>query len=174
MPLTCTTDSYLWIPEHGHILDAGCGSGRDTLAFKLKGYQVTAFDASSALSGLAKVLTGLPVETCRFDEFSTDLTFDGIWACASLLHVPLLHLPDNISHLANFLEEKGAFYCSFKYGEGEVTRGRRHFSNLTEISLSDILSPTPLSIKESWISNDLRPGREKEQWLNAILRHKEV
>ncbi len=168
-------DSFLpLIPDSGRILDAGCGSGRDALAFKLQGYEVAAFDASKALSGLAQVLTGLPVQTCRFDDFSSNEPFDGIWACASLLHVPLSELPDNLSHLSRFLSDTGVFYCSFKYGDGEAERDGRHFSNLTESTLATLLENTPLTIKNTWISSDLRPGREDEKWLNTILQHKDV
>src|ERR1039458_7522672 len=70
-----------------HILDAGCGSGRDTLNFLRRGYVVTAFDASKPLVELASRLTGQEMLNLRFDEIEFDRTFDGIWACASLLHV---------------------------------------------------------------------------------------
>jgi ubiquinone/menaquinone biosynthesis C-methylase UbiE len=45
----------------GHVLDAGCGSGRDALAFLRRGYHVTAIDASPAMAGLASSVIGLPV-----------------------------------------------------------------------------------------------------------------
>ncbi len=157
------------IPDGGSILDAGCGSGRDAKAFSLKGYDVTAFDSSPALSALAQVMTGITVQVCRFDEFQSDKTFDGIWACASLLHIPLAELKDIFSHLAQYLAYNGHFYCSFKYGEGETTRDTRHFTNMTEISLAEILQGTSLHIHTSWETSDLRPGREHEKWLNAIL-----
>ncbi|MRI33611.1 SAM-dependent methyltransferase [Endozoicomonas sp. OPT23] len=168
-------DQFLpYIPKNGLILDAGCGSGRDSLAFKLKNFQVTAFDASHAMSALAQVATGLTIQTCRFDEFISSNQYDGIWACASLLHIPLFNLSNNITHLAQFLKADGVFYCSFKFGDEEVERDGRHFTNLTEDSLASVLIGTPLAIKKSWLSNDLRPGREKEQWLNAILQRKEM
>lgn len=57
------------VPTGGHIVDAGCGSGRDSLHFSRLGYKVTAFDASPALVKLAGLHTGLPVAQCRFEEF---------------------------------------------------------------------------------------------------------
>ena len=161
------------IPKGGSILDAGCGSGRDALAFKLRGFQVEAFDASASLAALAQILTTQQVDVCRFLEYQSDKVFDGIWACASLLHLPYGELASNITHLARFLSPGGHFYCSFKYGEGELERDGRHFTNLTETGLDTLLADTPLCIAKQWKTSDMRPGREHEKWLNGILRHKD-
>lgn len=71
----------------GHILDAGCGSGRDTKYFIDHGYQVTAIDGSKEMVSAASKLTGLTVQHLQFDEIYCQQEFDGIWACASVLHV---------------------------------------------------------------------------------------
>jgi 2-polyprenyl-3-methyl-5-hydroxy-6-metoxy-1,4-benzoquinol methylase len=76
------------------ILDAGCGSGRDALAFAMLGYSVTAFDASPALVALAENHSGRAVHCLRFQDITWQAQFDGIWACASLLHVPTAELPE--------------------------------------------------------------------------------
>ena len=70
------------------ILDAGCGAGRDTAAFLRLGYQVEAFDASAKLVEIAQRVTGIAVQHSTFLNFSSAQPFAGIWACASLLHVP--------------------------------------------------------------------------------------
>ncbi len=107
---------------------------------------------------------------CTFLEFSTKLdSQDGIWACASLLHVPKSELRDTVAHLANFLKTGGTFYCSFKYGDNEVERNGRRFTNLNERLLESLIESLPLEIKETWVTQDLRPGRESEKWLNALL-----
>ena len=156
--------------RHGSlVLDAGCGSGRDSLYFLQKGFRVVAMDASHELAGLATKLTGLPVQVCRFDEFYHDEMFDGIWACASLLHVPANDLPNVMVHLASFLKSKGILYCSFKYGVGEKTKEGRTFTDLDEGGLERILSSTELEPSVVWLTQDLRQGREHEQWLNAVL-----
>src|SRR5579859_643185 len=82
------------LPPHGHILDAGCGSGRDSKAFLERGYKVTAIDATQSFVDMASAYTGLPVQKMTFQAMSFNNAFDGIWACASLLHVPLNDLPD--------------------------------------------------------------------------------
>jgi 2-polyprenyl-3-methyl-5-hydroxy-6-metoxy-1,4-benzoquinol methylase len=71
------------------ILDAGCGSGRDSKAFAEAGFSVTAFDCSPPMVELAARYTGLPVQQLRFQDLRFEELFDGIWACASLLHVPI-------------------------------------------------------------------------------------
>ncbi|MBM7454891.1 SAM-dependent methyltransferase [Oceanisphaera litoralis] len=157
------------VPAGGHILDAGCGSGRDSLHFSRLGYKVTAFDASPALVELARRHTGLPVAQCRFDEFKAPTPADAIWACASLLHVPQAELAAVMAHLAEQLKPGGVFYCSFKYGQGESSREGRHFTNLDESGLKQLLQSLPLHIAEQWQTGDLRPGREQEPWLNALL-----
>ncbi|GAA0373496.1 class I SAM-dependent methyltransferase [Bowmanella denitrificans] len=157
----------------GHIVDAGCGSGRDARYFAEQGFVVSAFDACAELVALAREYTGLNVRHCRFMDFHAVSPVDAVWACASLLHVPLTDLPDTFSHLAAQLAENGLIYCSFKYGEGEVLRGNRRFTDLTETGLADVLRETSVSIRECWKTSDLRPGREQEQWLNAILVNKD-
>ena len=158
-----------FLSESGLILDAGCGSGRDSLYFLQKGFQVVAIDASSELAQMATQLTGLPVEVCHFDEFHHASAFDGIWACASLLHVPMAELASVVSHLASLLKTGGLFYCSFKYGEGESARDGRTFTNLDERGLAQLIHGLPLVTRELWQTEDLRPGRAQECWLNAIL-----
>ena len=158
------------IPDGGSILDAGCGAGRDSKAFLDIGFDVDAFDASEKLALLASELTGKKVEVALFQTYQNKKTFDAIWACASLLHVPLIELPGVFSSLANMLKTGGYFYCSFKYGEGEVARNGRLFSNLNESAFAKLINQVPLSIKTQWITGDLREGRASEKWLNVILQ----
>lgn len=163
-----------WVPAGGAILDAGCGSGRDTLAFRERGYRVTAFDASPELARLAETHTGQVVHVLRFEELEWQGAFDGIWACASLLHVPRGQLADAFGRLARALKPGGVLYASFKYGTGEHPRGGRHFTDLDEAELSRVLARIPnLTVLDTWQTPDQRPGREAESWLNALLRKQE-
>jgi 2-polyprenyl-3-methyl-5-hydroxy-6-metoxy-1,4-benzoquinol methylase len=77
-----------FLTERAYILYCGCGSGRDSLAFLRLGYQVEAIDASPEMVKTAKEITGLNVLLRSFDEIEDVKKYDGIWACASLLHVP--------------------------------------------------------------------------------------
>ncbi|KJF94111.1 class I SAM-dependent methyltransferase [Photobacterium angustum] len=151
------------------ILDAGCGSGRDSKAFKELGFKVHAIDASPVLAKLAEKLIEQPVQITTFQEFKSNKCFDAIWACASLLHVSFNELPHSFLNLSKYLKNNGVFYCSFKYGNDEVDRNGRKFTNLDETLLKTVLADTPLVIKTTWQTGDLREGRESEKWLNAIL-----
>lgn len=97
--------SYLYdlflphIPKGGKILDAGCGSGRDTKYFSNKGYDVTAIDESEKLAALATQHSGIPVQTLRFQDMTFDNEFDGVWASASLLHVPKNQTEESLTEL---------------------------------------------------------------------------
>jgi SAM-dependent methyltransferase len=153
------------------ILDAGCGSGRDARAFRERGFAVTAMEPSRALAELAEAHCGLPVVLRRFQEIDWQETFDGIWACASLLHVPLAELPEVFGRLSRALRPGGVIYVSFKYGCGEREHGGRRFTDLDEAGLNDLLARAPaLTSVDTWTTGDRRAGREHERWLNALLR----
>ena len=152
------------------ILDFGCGSGRDTKAFLARGYRVTAIDGSQELCAIASANTGLPVRQMLFDELNDVEAYDGIWACASILHVPSAELPDIFRRMITALKPGGIIYTSFKYGTFEGERNGRRFTDFTEETFAAFLKQFPeLTIEDQWISADVRPGRSNEKWLNVIL-----
>ncbi|AZG73207.1 class I SAM-dependent DNA methyltransferase [Shewanella livingstonensis] len=157
------------LPANAHVLDAGCGSGRDSKAFIQLGFNVTAIDASADLAKAASHYIGQHVTVCTFEEIDTSLVFDGIWACASLLHVEASALPNTFALLANTLVDGGVFYCSFKYGNQERTHNGRFFADADESRLQQWIQQTDLVIKHTWVTTDVRPNRGNEKWLNAIL-----
>lgn len=153
------------------ILDAGTGSGRDARAFREMGYQVNAFDASPAMVKAACDYTGTPVRQMRFEDFAWEHAFEGIWACASLLHVRRPDLPAVMRRLANHLVPESVLYASFKFGTEDRTKDSRHFTDMTEETLSGLLDECPaLRQVETWRSSDRRPDRKEDIWLNALLR----
>ncbi|GAA0386980.1 class I SAM-dependent methyltransferase [Brevundimonas terrae] len=108
------------LPERGVILDAGSGSGRDTLAFLGHGFEVEAFDASQELARLSSTLTGRKTQVARFETYvGPQARYDGIWAFASLLHVREPDLPDVLARLARTLKSGGCLFANFKVGDGE-------------------------------------------------------
>ena len=154
------------------VLDAGCGSGRDAKAFLEMGYQVEAFDASPAMVELAREHTGLPVQLMTFADVDWKEEFDGIWCCASLLHVPAVELPDVMRGLADALKPGGVWYVSFKYGDGEREVDGRRFTDMDEVGLRRMSAAVQeIEIKMLWTTLDKRPGRD-EVWLNGVLQKK--
>ncbi len=153
------------------ILDAGCGSGRDSLAFKELGYQVTAMDGSQTMVRLATEHSGLPVQNLKFQDIDFVDEFDGIWACASLLHLERAELGDAVRRLVRAGKKGGIVCMSFKRGEGDRVSKGRHFTDFTMESLALWLQPTSqLQPIEFWETGDQRPDRVEERWTNALLR----
>lgn len=160
------------VPDGGLILDAGCGSGRDSKAFLDRGYRVCAFDASAKIAEAAAGLLGQSVAVRRFEDVTERACYDGVWACASLLHVPDADMARAIARLWASLKPGGVFYLSFKHGEGERADGARHFTDATEDRLRGWLAALDgVELLECWLTPDQRPERD-ETWLNALVRRR--
>ena len=101
------------------ILDLGCGSGRDSKYFLERGYDVVPVDGSAEMCRVASEYLGIPVQQKLFSEIEYREEFDGIWACASLLHVPKVQIRDVMEKVSRALKEQGVLYASFKYGDDE-------------------------------------------------------
>jgi len=158
------------LQEGARILDVGCSPGRDTLAFKNKGYQVDAIDYSEELVKKATQLTGIPVRLQSFYEIDADQAYDGIWACASLLHCERTRLKEVIGKLLSALKPNGMLYMSFKYGNGDRQKDGRQFTDLDEVQAKALLGQFDrVQQIQQWITIDQRPERQ-EKWLNLIWK----
>ena len=158
------------LPSNAHILDFGCGAGRDTRYFLERGCLVTAVDGSEALCKIASKYTGISVKQMLFQNLDEIEKYDGIWACASILHLKKTELSDVLMKMRKALKPQGAIYTSFKYGDYEGMRNGRYFTDFTEESFSDFMKDIPgLSIEKSWITGDVRARRGDERWINILL-----
>lgn len=152
------------------ILDFGCGSGRDAKYFLSRGFAVDASDGSSAMCRVASEYLAMPVKHELFQDLSDIEAYDGIWACASILHEPKVDLPGLFGKMARALKPNGVIYASFKYGDFEGERNGRYFTCLTEESLAELLADIPaLGHCQTWVSSDVRGGRGDELWLNCLI-----
>ena len=139
--MTALYEPFLkFLPDKAHILDAGCGSGRDSLYFLQNGYTVTAIDASEELSKLASKLIKQTVVNISFQEMEFENDFDGIWASASLVHIPRIEIKDVLNRIAKALKQYGILYASFKYGDEEYEKGGRYFNSYNENSISQLIN----------------------------------
>ena len=169
-----TQDLFLsYLNEGDSILDLGCGSGRDTKYFLSKGYKVDAMDGSMEICKVASDYTGINVKCLLFNELDEIDKYDGIWACASILHLDRDDLIDVFHRIARSLKDNGILYTSFKYSEFEGMRNSRYFTDFTIESFNEFQTNIPdFIIEKIWITNDVRIGREDEKWLNLIMRKK--
>ncbi|RKM60661.1 class I SAM-dependent methyltransferase [Butyrivibrio sp. CB08] len=158
------------LPSGAKILDAGCGSGRDSKAFLNAGYDVEAFDASPEMCKRASEYTGLDVKNMRFEDMTYTKEFDGIWASATLLHVPMTELPSILQKMNAALKPDGVIYASFKYGDGTKMRGIRKFSDFNEKTIVPLFENAGFTILDNEVGNDNRLGRESEMWVEVIVR----
>ena len=167
-------DFLSFIKEGGKILDLGCGSGRDSKMFIESGYKVTAVDGSSELAKKASEYIGQDVICSTFQDFVPEETYDGIWACASLLHLAPEDIKTVMNKLKGYLAKDGVFYVSLKYGDFSGERNGRFFTDYTEASFNELLKEIPgLEVARTYITSDVRPGRAAERWLNAYLVKRE-
>lgn len=156
------------------ILDVGCGSGRDSKYFANLGFAVTAVDGSVKLLNLAK-------NNCEHDIDWLQLSFHeiakqnwinhftGIWACASLLHVPFNELPSILNTLVIALKTDGMIYLSFKYGNRERLDGDRFFCDMNDSRIEQLLTKVPsVTLVKSWQSYDKRYDNSTI-WFNLII-----
>jgi SAM-dependent methyltransferase len=164
------------MPQGGRILDAGCGSGRDSLAFLRLGYEVVSVDASERMVEATRSVTWGDVRQMTFESVEFEDEFDGIWACASLLHVPRPDLGGVLVRLGRALNSKGILYLSFKHGNCERTEHGRFFHDLDEVALRLLFTGDPrLEIVNLWISEDVRNERRgNQQWINALARRRDL
>ena len=131
-------DFLKYIPKDGHILDLGCGSGRDSLEFIKKGYNVTAVDGSKELAIAASEIIGKEVICSKFEDLQLTESFHGIWACASLLHVNI--------------DEKGRYFNCYT---------EKTFSEI-------INKVNNLKVEKIYKTIDILPGRGDITWLNIL------
>lgn len=171
-----TQDIFLErLPQGALILDFGCGSGRDALAFLKQGCRVEAVDGSAEMCRAAAALTGLPVRQMLFQELDASEMYDGIWACSSILHLPAEELENVLKKMKIALKKDGVIYTSFKYGTFQGERKGRYFTDFTEETFAEFIRKIKgLLIEKLWITADVRPGRENEKWLNILLRKQTI
>lgn len=160
------------LPQTAVILDAGCGSGRDSLYFKSIGHFIVAMDASQEMCQFAGEYIGESVLLCRFQDMHFKVLFDGVWACASLIHVPSNEMVNVLQRFNWYLKDNGIMYASFKYGDFEGEREGRYYLDLTEETAMKFFTEAGFNIEKMWITDDVRENHVDEKWLNVLASRK--
>lgn len=113
-------DAFLGALEPGaRVLELGCGNGMEAEYMLARGFDVDATDGTLGLVEEARKRVGERARLMRFDGLDTEADYDGVWASASLLHVPASSLPDILRRIYRSVRPGGIFVASFKAGEGE-------------------------------------------------------
>lgn len=130
-----------------------------------------AVDGSAEMCRAASRYIGIEVKQMLFQELKEYEKYDGIWACASILHLTHNELKEVLKKILLALKKEGIVYLSFKYGTFEGERRGRYFLDMTEEAFAKILAEIGgFDIEGKWITGDVRPERGDERWLNLILR----
>ena len=160
-----------YLAKKGKILDFGCGSGRDSKYFKDLGYDVTAIDGSKELCKLAKEYTLLDVKCKKFNELNEIDIYDGIWACASLLHVPKNELKDILIKMRNALKNDGIIYISMKDGNNEeIDNKQRYYNYLTKENMLLLINDINLKLLDYISTKSVSNPNESRCWSSYILK----
>lgn len=162
------------VPRGGLILDAGCGVGRDTRYMIGRGYRVVSFDASSAM---VEKCAEYPFAYCvqlGFNEVLFTEEFDGVWACASLLHLDSDAFDDALRRLARAVKQGGSVYFSLKSGSGSQRSGGRFFTYYSRDEVCKRISiVSSLELVDEWENSSALPG-DLSPWMNFICRKKRL
>jgi 2-polyprenyl-3-methyl-5-hydroxy-6-metoxy-1,4-benzoquinol methylase len=108
------------LPPGAAILELGCGAGGDSAEMLSRGYNVTPTDGSPEMAEVASRRLGREVKTLLFHDLDAVEAYHGIWANACLLHVPREQLAQVLSLIWRAIKPGGAFYASYKSGDGEA------------------------------------------------------
>lgn len=139
------------LDKGSRVLDAGCGGGIDTAAMLARGLQVDAFDGSPTIAAQTSARLGIDVKVTRFEEIEAEQTYDGVWASASLIHVPRPALSSILRKIFNALKPGGRHMATFKAGgvESRDSVGR-YYNYPTEEELREFyLNSAPWHIEST-------------------------
>ena len=157
--------------ENAEVLDLGCGSGRDSLIFYELGYDVTPMDGSEEMCKLAEVNTDKEVLQMTYDEMEFDDVFDGIWACASLIHLTEDEMRKVMKKLVQALKENGVLYFSVHRGDRDGIYHGRYFHDYNRRELQSLMEEYPeLEVVDIWTTQDVRSEKSDKLWLNVLAR----
>jgi SAM-dependent methyltransferase len=166
------------LPRGARILDAGCGPGRDVRYFIEKGNSVIAFDASKEMVRKCREYPHAYCVRLSFAELQFKEEFDGVWACASLLHLPFDEAKDAVVRLTTALKPGGVMFLTVKAGEkGETSTDKhgRFFQYYDRESIADLYNGDSRFEEEPdiWISpaNSFEADNGRE-WINVLIRRK--
>lgn len=161
------------LPNNAYILDFGCGSGRDSKYFIDNGYKVKAIDGSIEMCKLASKYINQEVKCMKFDELKDRDTYDGIWACSSILHIEKDELSSVLNKMIDALKANGVIYTSFKKGTGYEVKEGKYYNYLTREEMEENLRKIGKNVKIIDYFETLPSTKRNAQntiWGNFIIK----
>ena len=159
------------LKEGATILDIGSGSGRNACYFQKMGYQVTALEPSTHLcEEIQKVFSGTIIHS-DIQHYQPEQQFDGIWACASFLHLQEKEILDFFGKINCFLHDHGIIYLSGKNGisTGKANDGRYFLEFTEQLAENILMTNEQVKLEQLWYTKDVT-GRKDFRWMNMIFK----
>jgi len=158
--------------QRASVLDAGCGPGRDCARFEALGLDVIGLDLSIGLLLEARAVSNCALvqgDLCHIPLRPGSV--DGVWSCASLVHLAPKGLRRAIGEFRSVLRTDGVLFASLRYGVGDEWRadsagGRRYFRFYKEPELESALLRNGFEIE----SLTVEPGVVSGVWMNVFAR----
>ena len=156
------------------ILDFGCGPGRDLNVFKQMGHRPTGLDGSKEFCKMTQQLSKFPILHQKFLHLELeDNSFDGVFANASLFHVPSLELSRVLKEIHSALRKGGILFSSNPRGSAEGWQGQR-YGHYMEFEESQIyLKQNGFKILDHYYRPSGKP-RELQPWLAIVSQRQEL
>lgn len=153
------------------ILDLGCGSGRDLRYFRLQGHNAVGLDGVPQLLDIASAYSGCAVQHQDFLNLTLpDSSFDGIFANASLFHVPSQELPRVLRQLWSALKPGGILFSSNPIGNNQEGWVQDRYAVFYDLETwSRYLQSAGFERLFYYYRPQGQP-REKQEWLATVWR----
>ena len=150
------------------ILDFGCGPGRDLAIFKQLGHRPIGLDGSAAFCAMAQEYSACAVLHQQFLNLDLQVgSFDGIFANASMFHIPSKELPGVLAACHRALKPQGVLFMSNPRGNAEGWQGDR-YGHYIEFEVSRLhLEQAGFSILDHYYRPEGKP-REEQHWLAMV------
>lgn len=157
------------LPRGGRVLDLGCGGGRDLRVFKSRGFDCIGLDPSMPLAKIAAETSGCHVIVGKAQELNFVEAFDGIWACASLLHLPKAEMPATLTRVRNALRSNGVLFLSMQEGRGAfIAEDGRFYTHYSDQELVGLVAASGLNVIGQWFTADSLKERASIAWINLL------
>ncbi len=152
------------------ILDLGCGPGRDVFYFKSLGHRPVGLDGSEVFCQMARDYSACQIVQQSFLKLDLPQQgFDGIFANASLFHVPSRELPRVLNNLHAALRPAGILFISNPRGSGEGWSGQRYGHFMEIDSSRAYLANAQFEILDHYYRPPGKP-RHEQPWLAITAR----